>query len=162
MTVILIRSTIYENEALKGIFMALEGFEIFEFVVGTPTLSVTKNGVAFNKTTVEKLRKPETVLPLINKSSAQVAIKPCEYIDNGAQRFFREGNKVANGVRWNNKDLLDTISKMMKWNLDNGGYKVKGTYFEDENAIVFDLRKAEPLIKNQEGSNNRQWVPGEF
>ena len=50
-------------------------------------------------------------------------------------------------VRWNNKDLLTTLSAMMGWDLDTtDGYRIDGKYYEDENVMIYDLRQAKPIL----------------
>jgi len=123
----------------------LEDFEVLDFVVGVPSVSVTKNGVAFNKPAVEKMKCAYYVRLLIDRNSCRIAIAHTNDDDPKAQRFFREGQKVANGIRWNNKDLLTTITRLMKWNLTERGYKINGEYLEEEDALVFDLKTARPI-----------------
>ena len=45
-------------------------------------------------------------------------------------------------TRWGNRDLLQTISQMMDWNLANDGYKIDGIYYQDEHAMIFNLTTA--------------------
>ena len=51
------------------------GFSTFDFEEGVPYVSVTKNGITFNKGVVLKLGRPSRVELLINGSSKQIAIR---------------------------------------------------------------------------------------
>ena len=45
-------------------------------------------------------------------------------------------------VRWNGRDLLNTIQNMMSWDLSLESYRVLGTLYSDEAVMLFDLTKA--------------------
>lgn len=119
----------------------LDAFEVMPYVTGIPSMSVTKDGVSFNKATVEKLGSPAYVLILVDKAGNRLAAKPCEETTQGARPFLREGRSSRAGVRWNNTDLKDSIQKLTHWELDENGYKVTGDFFPDDNVMVFDLSK---------------------
>jgi len=124
----------------------LDGFKVYNLTTGLPTFSVTQNGVSFNKTAIVKMEYPEYVLLMINGDEKKIAIQTCDEGQAGATQFYKgaRGNGVVS-VRWNNRDLLNTISKMMGWKLEEQGYRIPGDYYEDENAIIFDLKQAEPI-----------------
>ena len=42
-------------------------------------------------------------------------------------------------------DLLNTITEITEWDLANDSYKVLGTHLIEENAMLFDLDKAEEI-----------------
>ncbi len=121
----------------------LDGFTSFNFEEGVPYVSITKNGVTFNKAVVMKLNYPEYVVLLINTSKQQIAIKSCKKNDTNSVTFYkeRESSKVLS-VRWNGKDLLNTLQEMTGWNLDKEAYRSNGILLKEEGAILFDLAKA--------------------
>ena len=124
----------------------LEGFTPFNFEEGVPYVSITKNGVTFNKGVVKKLDCPKYVVLLVNARTSQIAIQACPEGTNRAVAFFNgEKKKNALSVRWNGKDLLNTITAMTGWDLTKEGYKAEGTLIPEEQAILFDLTKSEPL-----------------
>lgn len=120
----------------------LEGFKPINLTIGLPYISITENGVTFNKTSIVKVGKPTHVLLMINEEKKQIAIQPCGKNDENATPFLRNETKGTLSVRWNNKDLLNTLSKMMGWNLKGCGYRIDGEYLSDENAMIFDLNSA--------------------
>lgn len=125
----------------------LDGFTAFDFNEGAPYVSITKNGVTFNKGVIYKLQKPAYVVLMINNKTKQIAIKVCD--ENTPKAFaFYSGDKKSNllSVRWNLRDLLNTISEMMGWDLQSESYKILGTLYSDEAVMLFDLEKAE-IIK---------------
>lgn len=125
----------------------LEGFSPFSFGNTGPYMSVTKNGVTFNKIASEKLGKPANVLLLINHRTAQLAIKKAAANDPSAVPFCDVIKKGAPSVRWNSKELLREICSMTGWVLDAPGctgYKVFAQYDKPESALIFDLNSAVP------------------
>lgn len=124
----------------------LEGFTPFNFDEGVPYVSITKNGVTFNKGVVKKLDCPKHVVLLVNTRTKQIAIQACSEGTDRAVPFFNdEKKKNALSVRWNGKDLLNTITSMTGWDLSKGGYRSEGTLIPAEKAILFDLTKSEFL-----------------
>ncbi|MBQ7580002.1 MAG: hypothetical protein IJU39_01695 [Clostridia bacterium] len=125
----------------------LDGFTSFNFNEGAPYVSITKNGMTFNKGTVMKLRCPEYVRLLINSDQRMIAIQPCESTTENATVFCSEErrNSKVLSIRWNGRDLLNTVSDMMDWDLSNHAFKVEGKPLVAENAMLFDLNKAEEL-----------------
>ena len=123
----------------------LEGFSAFDFSEGVPYASFTQNGVTFNKSVTLKLGEPEYARFLINTDTKQVAIQACEADEKNATVFYRPKASGALSVRWNTRDLLITIERLMGWNFREISYRVDGLLLQDERAIVFDLSKATPL-----------------
>ncbi|NMM97250.1 hypothetical protein [Bifidobacterium olomucense] len=123
----------------------LDSFEIMPYVTGVPSLSVTKDGVNFNKTVVEKLGSPAYVRVLVDKPSLRLAVVPCDEYAQGARPFLRDGRSARAGVRWNNTDLKDSIQTLAGWNLEEKGCKVAGQFYPEDNAMVFDLKDWAPI-----------------
>lgn len=124
---------------------ALEGFSAFDFSEGVPYASFTQNGITFNKSVTLKLGEPEYARFLINAEAKQVAVQACEADDKNAALFYRPKASGALSVRWNARDLLNTLERIMGWNLKSTSYRADGVLLRDERAIVFDLSKATPL-----------------
>lgn len=124
----------------------LSGFRSFNFDEGVPYVSITTNGVTFNKSVVVKLNYPEYVVLLINEEERMIAVQVCdEHIENSVP-FYKEKKSGIVSVRWNGRDLLNTLEGIMPdWNLKQIGYRIDGTHLRAENAILFDLNKAVPL-----------------
>jgi len=123
----------------------LEGFTKVSMVTGLPSMSVTKNGLTFNKPAIVKMGKPTHVNLLQNEEEKKLAIQVCDERDDEAVSFLKDAGKSVLSVRWNNSDLLKTISQWMNWDLDKDGYRVEGDYYKDENAMIFDLNRANKI-----------------
>ena len=123
----------------------LEGFSAFDFSEGVPYASYTQNGITFNKSVTLKLGEPEYAKFLINADTKQVAVQACEAGEKNATVFYRPKASGALSVRWNVRDLLNTLERIMGWNFKEVSYRADGILLENERAIVFDLAKATTL-----------------
>lgn len=119
----------------------LDGFKQYNMTIGTASVSVTENGIAFSKTTVVKMGKVPYVKFFIDEEQKRIAIQKAKKDEDGAISFYN--NQKVISVRWNNKELLKTLEKMMEWELAGNVYKVDGDYIPEEEAMIFDLKKAE-------------------
>ena len=120
----------------------LDGFRVFDFSEGAPYVSITRNGVTFNKAVVMKLGCPQYALLLINDEAKQIAVQAAPESEAKAVPFFKEKKSGLISVRWNGKDLMNTITEMMDWDLDKQSYRVDGTLIKEDNAMLFDFSQA--------------------
>ncbi len=122
----------------------LDGFYTFNFDVGVASASITPNGITFNRSVAMKLNYPEYVTLLINEESKQIAIKVCDSSTLHATSFYKEkhGDEAVRSVRWNNRELLNTLSEMMGWDLKQISHRVDRKFLPQEHAMLFDLTKA--------------------
>lgn len=125
--------------------MTLEGFKPFNFSEGVPYVSITNNGMTFNKSVVMKLDYPEQVVLLIDDETRRIAVQVCTPDMPNAAPFYKKKRNNVTSVRWNGRDLLNTIQAMMGWNLSKGGFRVDGTLLKEDHAMLFDLNTATEL-----------------
>jgi hypothetical protein len=92
-----------------------------------------------------KLNYPEYVLLLINEESQQIAVQVCDADDENAVAFYHQKASGILSVRWNSRDLLNTLENLTGWDLSQQSFKVFGTLLKSENAMVFDLTHAQEL-----------------
>ena len=71
---------------------ALDGFRAFNFNEGVPYVSVTSNGMTFNKAVIMKLGYPEHVVLLIDDENKRIAIQVCEEEAPNSVSFFKQNN----------------------------------------------------------------------
>ena len=118
----------------------------YNFNAGVPYVSVTNNGMTFNKAVVIKLGYPRHVVLLVDAEGKRVAVQACDDTTPNSVAFYKEKKSNVISVRWNGRDLLNTIQEITGWDLkQSGGYRVDGVPLKDENAILFDLKEAKPL-----------------
>ena len=124
----------------------LDEFTKFNFTEGVPYVSITKNGLTFNKSVIMKLNYPRFVNLLISKDKQMIAICPCEEKDPNRAPFYNpQKNSNVLSVRWNHKDLLNTICALADWDLSLSSYRIDGVLIEEERAMLFDLSLAKEL-----------------
>ena len=119
-----------------------DNFKTFDFNEGVPYVSITRNGVTFNKAVVLKLGCPEYAILLINDVEKQIAVQVSSKANEKAVPFYKEKKSGLISVRWNGKDLMNTITDMMDWELEEKSYRVNGTLIKEENAMLFDFSQA--------------------
>lgn len=122
--------------------MALQGFTAFNFNEGAAYVSITNNGVTFNKSVTIKLGSPEYVLLLVNDEERQIALQICDKLDANATLYYRPKESGVMSVRWNSRDLINTLETLMGWDLSQQSFKAFGTLIKSECAMIFDLNKA--------------------
>lgn len=122
-----------------------EGFETFNFDEGVPYVSVTKNGVTFNKAVIMKMGYPEYVVLLINMQEKKIALKKCTNETPNHTSFYKDNDRKILSVRWNAKDLLNTLQDMTGWDLAKNSYRIDGILIKEEEAMLFDFANAKCL-----------------
>ena len=127
---------------MEGEKAMLEGFKKFSFLRGGTFVSISKNGINFNKNIVAKMQKARFVVLLINESQGQFAIQAAKDFVADSIPFFRREANLINGMRFYNRDVLQVLAKMMNWNLEKFIYRADGVYIEKEKAMIFDLNTA--------------------
>lgn len=123
----------------------LENFRAFNFEAGVPYVSVTSSGVTFNKAVTIKLGYPAHVLLLFDENTKRMALQSCNADTPNATTFYKENKNKILSVRWNGRDLLNTIEDITGWDLSKTGYRINGSILREENAMLFDLNTATAL-----------------
>ena len=120
----------------------LEKFKVFDFNEGVPYVSLTKNGMTFNKSIVMKLGYPTKVKMLVNEEERLIVIQACDENDVRGSQFYKKKASGVLSVRWNSRDLLNTVSEIGGWDLAHSSYRINGTLLPEDKAMLFDLKTA--------------------
>lgn len=123
----------------------LDSFVSYNFSAGVPYISVTNNGLTFNKAVVIKLDYPQYVVLLIDVENKRIALQACDSTTPNSVSFYKKKKSNVISVRWNGRDLLNTLQEITGWNLKQSSYRADGVFLKDENAILFDLKEAKTL-----------------
>ena len=83
----------------------LTGFKPINLITGSAVLSVTNNGLGFNKNVAIKMDNPPYIRFMINDDEKQIAIQKSDGKDDSSTKFVQEGTDITNGIRYHNKDL---------------------------------------------------------
>ena len=132
----------------------LEGFVEVPILQGSSFISVTSNGLNFNKNVVKHMRKAENIKIFCNSSRRQIAIKKCDKDDENAITFYRDEKNLTSGVRFNNREIQQMIATMMNWDLNAHNYRVDGFLTGDGEAMIFNLNNARRFDKKLKPSTS--------
>ena len=125
----------------------LEGFLEVPILQGSSFMSITDNGINFNKNVVKHMQGAEYIIILCNSNKKQIAIQKCGKGRENSIQFYRDEKNFVNGVRFNNREVVQMIVSMMDWNLKEFNYRVDGFLTEDKNSMIFDLNSARNFQK---------------
>ena len=134
----------------------LEGFVQIPILPGSSFLSVTENGLNFNKNVVKHMNKAESVILLCNSSKKQLAIQKCDKDTENSIPFYRNEKNLTTGVRFNNREIQQMIAAMMNWNLQEFNYRADGFITNDRSTMIFNLNSARVFRKRDKLSSNKK------
>ena len=120
----------------------LTNFKVFDFNEGVPYVSITNNGLTFNKSVIMKMDYPEHVRLLINETEKLIAVQRCDEEDAKSAPFYKEKASGVLSVRMNSKDLINTIERICTWDLKQLSYRVNGVYIPEASLMLFNLSEA--------------------
>lgn len=124
----------------------LSKFEAFDFSEGVPYVSVTNNGLTFNKSVIMKMNYPSTVKLLLDAENKQMAVQICDETDEKSVQFYKPKPNGVLSVRWNARDLINTISRITEWDLKERSYRVNGVWISEYALMLFDLNEAQVMV----------------
>lgn len=127
----------------------LEGFMEIPVILGSTFMSLSNNGISFNKNVVIKIGSPSYVKFLINKETMKFALQVSDESNPMSVKFMRQGMDIKNGVRYHNKDIENMLSTMMNWDLEHYTYRIDGDFDEASHAMIFDLTRARTFNKRK-------------
>ena len=124
----------------------LEGFERLNISLkGIIYVSISDVAIGFPKKSVEALGNPEFVNVLINPQTKEFAVQAVtDKHDTGTFTFFHPQKSGLVFARWLNHRLIHSLATLGSLQLEQGKrYHIPGTYYPEENAIIFHLQEAE-------------------
>lgn len=132
----------------------LEGFVKVPIFNRSSILSITENGLNFNGTVVFHMQKANFINLFLNSNEKQVAIIECDKNTQDRIPFYRDEKSLKNGVRFNNREIQQMISRIMEWDLTKFNYRVDGYFIAEEKAMIFDLKTARKFQKKNKCISN--------
>ena len=132
----------------------LEGFVEVPILQGSSFMSVTDNGLNFNKNIVKHMQRAESIKLLRNSSKKQLAIQKCDKNAENSIAFYRDEKNLTNGVRFNNREVQQMIATMMDWNLNEYNYRIDGFLADDGETMIFNLNCARRFSKKNKSVTN--------
>lgn len=134
----------------------LEGFLEIPILQGSSFMSVTDNGLNFNKNVVKHMQKAARIRLLCNPVKKQIAIQECDSSNENSIPFYRDEKNLQTGVRFNNREIQQMIATMMDWDLSQYIYRADGFLAEDGKTMIFNLNSARKFDKKKRRINNKQ------
>lgn len=134
----------------------LEGFVEIPIISGSTFMSLSNNGLAFNKNVVIKTGNPGYVKFLINQELKKFALQVSNESDPVAVKFIQPGMDIKNGVRYHNRDIEKLLASMMNWDLNNLTYRIDGDYNDSCHAMIFDLNQARAFNKRRRSATTEK------
>ena len=108
-------------------------------------ITVTHYGLTFSKAAVESLGYPPYVRVYYDQKGRRMAVAATENTE-GARPFVRDPDSPRAGfVRWTDKALLARVADMAGLNLGPENARFPGQYIPEENVLIMDLKKKEPV-----------------
>ncbi len=117
-------------------------FKPMDRVAGKASISVTKNSVSFSKQAISKLGYPHFVQIFINKTDGVIGIRACKSDDSNSIKFVNSKKTKVDSIRWSNPEFVSELNSMIVSKDLNDGLTILGEFLEDENALLFDFKKA--------------------
>ena len=117
-------------------------------VAGKIAINVRGSAISFTKQFIDKLDYPKYVQVFLNQTEKKLGIRPCADSDSNALKFVAMDKSTVNSIRWNNPTFTKSIRGLVPDEFHGIDFTVVGEYLDDENAILFDMTKAERLSSN--------------
>ena len=108
------------------------------------TFSHRRKRIRLTKGLLKELNYPKYIMLLINQSTLQVAIQPCNDDAKDAFNITEDSLNNKNGFELSCMTLIGKIYGMMNWSF-NITYKCKD-YFKVNNVLVFNLKNSTELL----------------
>ncbi|MBC3887868.1 hypothetical protein GH810_06050 [Acetobacterium paludosum] len=120
-------------------------FEVIDVTItGAPEMVINMNGITFSAKLLEILGNPDYVRPLVDAPKKAFAIQVCKETDGKSMRLRK--NNHSGSYSSSCSAVRHTLRHLMKgiWK-DTMRYRISGTSFPEDKAVVFDLSKADEL-----------------
>lgn len=122
----------------------LDDFQWLEYYPGQvsrfPEVTVNTDSVTFNSASMRKLGSPTSIKILFDPKAKRIALQGFSKKGNGTIDFPPDRKSRDFGIH-----TLDKVrfvrGLMPEWD-ENTRFKVKGTYHEEANIMVYDLKDA--------------------
>lgn len=110
---------------------------------GTVDILVNSKGITISKGVIDELGYPAYVRMLVDNESKVFAIKVCKQSDENAYKFSKPKSEQIKPIHCHTGAVRQVLRNMMadSWK-DEDSYRIKGTYYKDAKAMVFNLKTA--------------------
>ena len=109
----------------------------------TPDIYINANGITFSKRVLEDLNYPQHVQYAIDAEHRVFAIRVCKSNEAKATPFSKPRGEQTTTLSCNNKNMHDTICRLIPDYNSKSRYKVTGYYEAENRTLYFDMAEAE-------------------
>lgn len=109
----------------------------------TPDIYINSNCITFSKRVLEDLNYPQHVQYGIDVEHRVFAIRVCKSNEAKATPFSKPRAEQTTTLSCNNKNMRDTVSRLISDYNPKARYKVVGFYDAENRTIYFDMSEAE-------------------
>ena len=129
----------------------LEGFEdvVLSEKKCPSVLTLTANTARFNKATAAVMNYPKYVCLKIHPTAKKVAVVPCSGKMVGKYNFTKQPKEQNYSIITRDNALMEEIRVMLDFEAKEDEkviYTVSGTYYPNENCIIFELATAKKEV----------------
>lgn len=119
-----------------------ENWIAFNFTADVPKISITENGITFNKGVVEALNRPKFIQLLFDEENKLMAVKACtDAKEKNKVAFYK--NEKAKYVRLNHTTLNKYFESLLDADLHINIYKCCGEL--QDGVVMFDLKQCKKI-----------------
>lgn len=124
-------------------------FEQFNFNIidiasrRTVDILINNKGITISRGVIDELGYPSHVRMLVDSENKVFAIQACKQSDDNAYKFSKPKGEQKKPIHCHTSAVKLAIQNMMEdgWT-DDDSYRIKGVYYKDAKAMVFNLKTA--------------------
>ena len=109
----------------------------------TPDIYINVNCITFSKRVLEDLNYPQHVQYCMDAENRVFAIRACKGNEVKATPFSKPRGEQTTTLSCNNKNMRDTVCRLIPKYNSKERYKVIGYYDAENRTIYFDMSEAE-------------------
>ena len=109
----------------------------------TPDIYINANCITFSKRVLEDLNYPQHVQYGIDVDHRVFAVRVCKGNEVKATPFSKPRTEQTTTLSCNNKNIRDTVSRLIPDYNQKNRYKVTGYFDTESRTLYFDMSEAE-------------------
>ena len=103
--------------------------------------------IRINQQTILDMGYPTMVRMLISPEKKELVVQPCNSYEKLSFKVPNDFGEDSHGFELSSIALTDLLVDTMGWDMDTH-YRVYGRYIKKENIVVFDLKKFEVVLND--------------
>lgn len=120
-----------------------------------PEIYVNQTGITFSKRVLEDLNYPSNVQYCIDAEHGIFAIRACKSNEAKAVPFSKPRSEQTNTLSTGNKNIHDTITKLIPSYSKSKRYKVEGYLDSESKVMYYDMTEAAVSLFREKPSGDK-------